>query len=167
MPSAKIYPKSYLIVCEDTAAFRQVFPRVYNTVGNFGFGLSKKKEVIGLYTNKGASVDSMGYVLPPQDSTFTLGLLLPFLDNGDIENWEVNAGKGTPDAPNPYYLESTIKAEQELWVRIGVGIGIFLCCSLLLTMRNRRIRQLEKAKIPIVPPPALDENGQPIPPTLN
>lgn len=161
LPSAKIYPKSYLIVCQDTTAFRQVHPNVYNTVGNFGFGLSKKKESIGLYTNKGASIDSIGYVLEPKDSIFTLGLLLPFLDNGDFENWELNYGKGTPDAPNPYYLESTIKAEQELWVRIGVSVGILLCCSLLLSMRNRRIKQLEKAKIPIVPPTKpKDQAGQ-------
>ncbi|MEM9822369.1 MAG: CotH kinase family protein [Bacteroidota bacterium] len=152
LPSAKIFPKSYLIVCEDTAAFHQVFPDVYNIVGNLGFGLSKKKETLGLFTNKGASVDSMGYVLEPRDSTFTLGLLLPRLNNGDIENWEINFGQGTPNAPNPYYLESTIKAEQELWLRIGISIGIFLCCTLLLGMRNRRLKQLQKAKLAVKPP---------------
>ncbi len=173
-PQVKIKPKSYLIVCEDTTAFREEFPDVYNIVGNLGFGLSKRKEIIGLFTNEGASVDSMGYVLPPTDSTFTLGLLLPFLDNGDIENWEINEGNGTPNGPNPYYLESHIKAEQEQWIRVGVGVGIFLCCILLLHMRRRRTSRLKTQFIvqpptPPVPPitgqvnNGLGENG--LPPT--
>ena len=98
-------------------------------------------------------------------------------NNGDIENWEVNSGKGTPNGPNPYYLESHIKAEQEQWIRVGVGIGIFLCCILLLHMRRRRMSHLKTQFIvqpptpPVPPVNSQVNNGQgqnglpPSPPT--
>ncbi len=140
IPNAKIRSKSYLIICEDSIAFREHFPKVDNVVGNFGFGLGKRREKVGLFDGHGASIDSVAYEVPPTDSAFTIGLLLPFLDNGDFDNWEINPGKGTPNRPNPYYLESSIKAEQELWMRIGVGIGVFICGVLLLMMRQKRKR---------------------------
>ncbi len=140
IPNAKIRSKSYLIICEDSIAFREHYPKVENVVGNFGFGLGKRREKIGLFDGHGASIDSVAYEVPPTDSVFTIGLLLPFLDNGDFDNWEINPGKGTPNRPNPYYLESSIKAEQELWIRIGVGIGVFICGVLLLMMRQKRKR---------------------------
>ena len=140
IPDAKIRSKSYLIICEDSIAFRKHYPKVDNVVGNFGFGLGKRREKIGLFDGHGASIDSVAYEVPPTDSSFTIGLLLPFLDNGDFDNWEINPGKGTPNRPNPYYLESNIKAEQELWIRIGVGIGVFICGVLLLMMRQKRKR---------------------------
>jgi len=138
IPDAKIRSKSYLIICEDSIAFQEHYPKVDNVVGNFGFGLGKRREKIGLFDGHGASIDSVAYEVPPTDSAFTIGLLLPFLDNGDFDNWEINPGKGTPNRPNPYYLESNIKAEQELWIRIGVGIGVFICGVLLLMMRQKR-----------------------------
>lgn len=140
IPNAKIRSKSYLIICEDSIAFREHYPKVTNVVGNFGFGLGKRREKVGLFDGHGASIDSVAYEVPPTDSAFTIGLLLPFLDNGDFDNWEINPGKGTPNRPNPYYLESSIKAEQELWIRIGVGIGVFICGVLLLMMRQKRKR---------------------------
>jgi len=143
IPNAKIRSKSYLIICEDSIAFREHFPKIENVVGNFGFGLGKRREKIGLFDGHGASIDSVAYEVPPTDSAFTIGLLLPFLDNGDFDNWEINPGKGTPNRPNPYYLESSIKAEQELWMRIGVGIGVFICGLLLLMMRQKRNRYSE------------------------
>jgi len=143
LPNATIRPKSYLIVCEDTIAFRQHFPKSDNVVGNFGFGLGKRREKIGLFDGKGASIDSVAYDVPPTDSIFTIGLLLPFLDNGNVDNWEINPGKGTPNRPNPYYLESSIKADQEWWMRVGVGIGVFICGFLLLMMRKKRGTQIK------------------------
>ena len=146
IPPVVLHPDSYLILAEDSAAFRKVYPYVSKLRGNLNFGLSKRKEKLSLYTNDGASVDSFAYDIPPQDSLFTLNLLLPHLDNGDIENWEILSGIGSPDAENPYYLQSKIKAEQELWTRIGVGIGIILCCILILDMRNRQYKRLKLQK---------------------
>lgn len=143
LPNVNIRSKSYLIVCEDSIAFQKHFPKITNVAGNFGFGLGKRRERVGLFDSHGASIDSVAYDVPPTDSIFTLGLLLPFLDNGNADNWEMNMGKGTPNRPNPYYLESSIKADQEWWMRLGVGIGVFICGLLLLMMRKKRTAQVK------------------------
>ncbi len=129
---------AYVIVSQDTALFRKNYPAVNNVIGNFKFGLNKSKEQIGLYSQDAASIDSVAYEITSMKKTFSLSLLMPHLDNGDPTNWEVNFGKGTPESPNPFYLYSEIKSEQEQWIRIGVGVGIFLCAMLLLTFRDRR-----------------------------
>ncbi len=142
LPYIYLKPDSYLTVCEDTTAFRNMFPDVKGMiVGNFNFGLSKRKERLGFFTNEGASIDSVFYDIEPKDTTFTIGLLLPHLDNSDLENWDIKKGAGTPNEPNPYYLESRIKAEQELWVRVGIGIGLLLICFLALAMKRRKTRK--------------------------
>ncbi|MEM9916492.1 MAG: CotH kinase family protein [Bacteroidota bacterium] len=138
IPDVSITGKSYLVLCEDSTSFYQQHPEWIKVAGNFTFGLNKRRESLGLYTDKGASVDSTSYVLAPMDSTFVWSHLLPHLDNGDRENWEVRLGIGTPGGPNPYYLESHIKAEQEMWVRIGVSIGVLLCCFLVFQLKKRR-----------------------------
>ena len=141
MPDITMAPESYLVLCEDSIGFRQSFRNnSIPIVGNFGFGLKKRKEQLGLYTNEGASVDSMAYEIEPMDSTFTMSLLLPSLDNSDIENWEINRGWGTPDSANPYFLRSMIQEQQEWYLRIGVLAGIFLCCFIVLSYRNRRTK---------------------------
>ena len=132
LPSVIVPGGEYVILAEDSAAFVQEFPAVYPVVGDIPFGLSKRKENLGLYAADGALIDSFAYVFPPTDSTFTLGLLLPGLDNSDLENWEIIKGKGTPNAPNPYYLQSYIQSKQDLWIRIGAGFGILLMAFLIL-----------------------------------
>ena len=139
LPNVTLAPQSYLVLCEDSIGFRQSFRNnSIPIVGDFNFGLKKKKEQLALYTNEGASVDSMAYEIEPMDSTFTMSLLLPSLDNSDFENWEINRGWGTPDSANPYFLRSMIQEQQEWYLRIGVVAGIFLCCFIVLAYRNRR-----------------------------
>ena len=94
-------------------------------------------------------MDSLVYLIAPVDTTFTISLLLPHLNNADPENWELRKGSGTPGYDNPYYLQSTIKAEQEQWMRVGAGIGIFLCCMLLVYMRRKKQEQLIKLQLAI------------------
>ena len=141
LPNFHFPPDSYLVLCEDSLAFRKAFKDIdAKVIGNFGFGLKKSKEQLGLYTDKGASVDSMGYNIEPMDSTFTLSLLLPSLDNSDAENWSVLRGSGTPSTDNPFYLQSIIKAEQEMYLRIGIAVGILLVSIIVLGYRGRRRR---------------------------
>ena len=71
-------------------------------------------------------------------SSFTMSLLLPHLDNSDMENWEIIRGNGTPSKENPFYLQSLIKAQQDLYLRIGVAIGILLSCFIVLSFRRRK-----------------------------
>ncbi len=136
LPDIRIAPKSYLVLTQDQEKFNRTFPNVYAYAGDFPFGLHKRTESVCLYAADGALIDSVAYDLPPTDSTFTLTLLLPHLDNSDPDNWEMVKGTGTPDGPNPYYLESHIQAKQELWMRIGVGVGILLLCFFVLRTRR-------------------------------
>lgn len=128
-------PKDYLVVCEDMEAFRRVFPRAYNVVGNTGFGLNKHEERLELFSHDGAMIDSVAYRLPPTDSLFSLDLLLPRLDNSDPENWRRLYGVGSPNAPNPYFVESNIQRRQTLWMQIGLATAVALLCILLLVFK--------------------------------
>jgi hypothetical protein len=137
LPDVSIPPKDYLILCENAASFKNAFPDAYRFVGDFGFGLNKRREELGLYTPSGALVDKVTYEQPPTDSVFTLTLLLPTLDNTDPENWEKVAGVGTPNAANQYYVESSIQAKRRMWADVGLASGVILICIVLLFLRHR------------------------------
>ncbi len=141
LPEIVIGARNYVILCQNIEKFQKEFPTQYSTIGDFEFGLNKRIESLGLFSNDGAFIDSVSYDLAPVDSVFTLSFMLPYLDNSDIENWEMRFGKGTPSSANPYYLESRIKAEQEIWVRVGTGIGLLFCCLLLLKIKRRKAPQ--------------------------
>ena len=136
-PEVSIPPNDYLVVCEDLQKFRQRFPRSYNAIGDLDFGLNKRMETIALYAPQGATIDNFSYSLPPSDSIFTLNLLLPTLDNSDLENWEIRNGLGTPNSANPYYVESRIRGIQNQWIQIGIAAGALIICIMLLVLRFR------------------------------
>ncbi|MEM1328695.1 MAG: CotH kinase family protein [Bacteroidota bacterium] len=141
LPSVVIQPRDYLVICEDSTKFFKTFPKSYNIVSGLPFGINKHRERIQLFDPQGAIVDSLQYELPPRDSTYTLSLLLPHLNNADIENWRLQKGNGTPNAGNPYYIESNIRREQELWLRMGMAASTILLSLLLLFVRNRWKKQ--------------------------
>jgi len=155
LPDVTLPSKEHLVVCADTASFRQVFPEVKSIVGNIPFGLHKRKEQVSLYTSDGASIDSVFYEIEPRDTAYTISLLLPSLKNQDLENWEILTGHGTPMVANPYYVQSKILAEQELWMRVGVGSGVFICALLVLTMRGYWRR---KQEIVVQPAPVASQD---------
>lgn len=138
LPSVTISSKDYVILCQDKERFLKIHPEQFNAVGDFQFGLSKRSETLGLFSADGAAIDSMSFELSPIDSAYTLSLTLPYLDNSDIENWEINYGKGSPNSANPYFLESRIKAEQEIWLRVGIGIGLLLLLTLMISFKKRK-----------------------------
>ena len=136
-PEVTLNRKDYLILCEDSAAFRKVFPQSYNVIGGLGFGLHKRHEVLKLFAPGGAGIDSTAYLTEPMDSAFTLNLLLPWLDNGDSENWEVLKGFGTPNTANAYYVQSTLRAQRTLWMQMGLAASVAIICVLLLILRRK------------------------------
>jgi hypothetical protein len=138
-PNVTIAPNDYLVVCEDTKQFFTQFPNAYNVIGGLNFGLNKRAEQLQLFASYGAVVDSVYYELPPTDSLFTLSLLLPTLNNSDVENWEVRPGVGSPNAPNPYFLESRIRLKQRQWVEMGIAAGVIVLGIMLLVLRQRRV----------------------------
>ncbi len=137
IPKALLRSKDYIVICEDTTDFKKTFPHQYNYIGNIPFGLNKRQEAISLFSPDGAVVDSFSYQLEPSDTAFSMALIMPRLDNADIDNWEMIAGQGTPNSPNPTYFESSIKAEQTHWVRIGVGIGLILVTGFFINIYER------------------------------
>jgi hypothetical protein len=139
LPDVAIGPNDYLVISQDSAKFRGVFPRAYNVIGGMEFGLNKRREVIKLYSSEYAAVDSVYYELPPMDTVFTLNLLLPYLDNSSLENWEIRPGHGTPNAANPYYVESSIRQLQEQWVQVGAAVAVILLCVLMLYLRAKSV----------------------------
>jgi CotH kinase protein/Lamin Tail Domain/Chitobiase/beta-hexosaminidase C-terminal domain len=136
-PPFTLPPKGYVVVCEDSADFVKVHPDALSVIGGLNFGLNKKHETIQLFSPDASAVDSMGYVLEPMDSVFTLNLLLPTLDNGDPGNWEITPGTGSPGAANAYYLASRIQYKRQLWMQIGGAMGVILLCLFLLVLRAK------------------------------
>ncbi|HMR43010.1 MAG TPA: hypothetical protein PKC40_04215, partial [Saprospiraceae bacterium] len=93
--------------------------------------------VIGLYSGDGAFIDSLAYSVAPSDSVFTLSLLLPWLDNSNLDNWEIRKGTGTPNAANPYYVESRIQARQKAWMEIGSALAVLILALASLYLRHK------------------------------
>lgn len=138
-PRSVIDPHDYLVLCRDSSKFFSQFPSSYNVLVGPDFGINKHKETLALFSRLGAVVDSISYEVPPQDSVFSLSLLLPELDNADPENWALRPGTGSPNLPNPYYLESSIRHTQELWLQMGLAATVVVLCILLLILRNRGV----------------------------
>lgn len=135
LPTSVIPPRGYLVLCQDPKKFKSYYPGVPVAHAAFGFGLNKREEGIYLYSYDGAFVDSIGYTLPLTDSIFTLALLLPELDNALARNWTLQYGKGTPGAGNPQFVQSRIKARQDYWLRVGLGVGVLLLIIFFTSFR--------------------------------
>lgn len=113
-------PQAYLVLCEDTVAFKACFPAVKNRIGNWGFGLSGNGELIRLYDTNDLIVDSLTYgnktpwQTEPDGNGPTIELKNPNLDNSLAENWVASENHGTPGAKNGFYsdvdnLSSTLR----------------------------------------------------------
>lgn len=138
LPEITLSNKDFIVICQDSAAFSNAFPEVFNIAGNLPFGLHKRNDQLGLYKPDYAAIDFTQYEVPPSDSVFTLSLMMPHLDNADQENWELAYGKGTPGSANAFYLSAVVQNRQELWIKIGGTIAMFLIGGLLLWMKHRR-----------------------------
>jgi hypothetical protein len=136
-PTYTLLPGGYVVVCEDSVKFLKNHPDVQSLIGGLSFGLNKRREVIQLFSPDASAVDSVGYELEPEDSIFTLNLLLPRLDNGDPENWELTPGTGSPGAANAYYLTSSVQIRQSRFIQIGGALGV-LCLGLILLWLRRK-----------------------------
>ena len=137
IPKVTIPSKGYLVLVQDKVRFNKDHHKVSAYVGNLGFGINKKKEIIQLFSEKGEMIDSIGYDIEPLDSVFCLNLLLPSLDNADEENWEILMQNGSPGKANPYYLESKIRHKQEIWMRIGGIVSGFLVLGIILFLKGK------------------------------
>jgi hypothetical protein len=138
-PSFLLPPKGYVVVCEDSAKFVRCHPGAQAVVGGLGFGLGKRSEAIQLFAPDGSAVDSIGYHLQPSDSSFTLNLLLPDLDNGDPANWELTPGTGSPGSANAYFVASRIDGRRSLFMQMGAAAAVLAIGVLLLRLRKKGV----------------------------
>ncbi len=134
-PNVTLPPKGYLVVCQDTAAFRKHF-RQGSAVGDFRFGLNKEAECLLLYAADGRLVDSIAYAIEAPEGDFTLDLLLPSLDNSQAENWGVHIGPGSPGAPNPFFYAQMAAQRKERATRIGLAVGVLILALGALLLRR-------------------------------
>ncbi len=138
-PAVLIPPKGYLVVCQDTAAFRRAYPQVARITGDFRFGLDKNAERLALFAADGSAVDSIAYHLDPPEGAFSLDLLMPDLDNADPGNWAIHLGAGSPGEPNPLYWSKVISERKDRSMRLGLAIGLFIIAMGALYLRKKRI----------------------------
>ncbi len=137
LPEMTLPKHGFVIVCEDTVSFRKIHPDVrVPVVGNLGFGLNKRKEKIGLFSEKYAVIDEFDYNVEAKDEFQTLALLSPNLDNARFENWEILDGLGTPGQMNPYYVLSKIQATQAYYSKVGLMVGIAFILLLILYVKH-------------------------------
>ena len=90
------------------------FSVVKNYTGGFDFGLGGNGELIRLYDNSGALIDSLSYgdsdPWPKGPDGFgpTLELKNPALDNAHGSNWKTSDNHGTPGSQNSGYIRATV-----------------------------------------------------------
>ena len=105
-PDVLLEGDGYVVLCRDSTAFSEVYPRIDGCIGNLPFGLGSRGDQITLSTDLGRTVDSIAYderpPWPPEPNGagFTLALSQPTLDNSNHEHWYASANGGTPGAPN-------------------------------------------------------------------
>ncbi len=126
-PNIEIAGNGYLVVCEDSTSFKNVFPKVKNLLGDLPFGVSKKKETLRLFASNGALIDSVAYEIEPLDSIFVMSLPFPDINNNEIKSWDIKSGIGTPAKANPGYQEQLNAIQQKKWWMIaGISLAVLL-----------------------------------------
>ena len=103
-----INPDQYIILCEDTLAFKAYSLDVGDFIGDFEFGLKSEGDQARLFDSNGQLVDKVEYdnsawPIVPNDTESTLELIHPSLDNNKAINWAASNGPGTPGAENSVY----------------------------------------------------------------
>ena len=99
----------FIVLCKDTAAFKNLFPEVNNFIGGFEFGLNNGGEIVRLFDSSELLVDKVEYddedpwPTQPDNTGPTLELINPSLENDLAANWAASNGNGTPGEINSVY----------------------------------------------------------------
>jgi hypothetical protein len=110
----------YLVVCEDTAAFKSFYPDVDNVIGNFQFRLNNDGEVIQLCSNLGTVIDSLIYSnrypwsIMPDGGGATLELKNPNMDNTLAYAWSASDGYGSPGRVNGNFTTGVLDSGEKI-----------------------------------------------------
>lgn len=131
-------PHSFLILAQNLVSFRAYFPAdsIY-VLGDFDFGLSKKRERLKLYDAQGFMVDSLTYFQQDWDSLATLNLVHPDSSRFNPAHW--NREKPSPHGKGAAYLKYLQdEADKAYWTKIyyiGGGSFFFILVGGLLLRR--------------------------------
>jgi hypothetical protein len=103
-------PGEYLVVCGDSALFKEYHSDVNKIIGNIQFGFGEA-DIVRLFDNNGYLIDSISYQSSPPwypdayGSGNSLELKNPVLNNINPQNWQVSSEKwGTPGRMNSVYV---------------------------------------------------------------
>lgn len=111
-----IEPFGYLVLCQDSTEFNAAFPDVENYIGNMVFGLSSNGELIRVFDENSALIDTVHYGIsdpwPPEPNGDGPTLELKFwqYDNALPESWAASENNGTPGEANGYVVGQPISA---------------------------------------------------------
>jgi len=136
-PDITLPARSYLVVCQDTAAFRRQFPNAPLIAGDFRFGLDKNAERLLLSAADEGAIDSIAYRIDTPDGAFTIDLLTPDLDNADARSWAVHIGPGSAGMPNPLYWSKILSEKKDRSLRLGLAIGLFVIAAGAVWLRRK------------------------------
>jgi hypothetical protein len=95
----------FLVLCQDSAKFKSIYPAVQNVIGSFDFGFANEGEDLRLFNNEGMLVVSVLYsnLNPwPTDADGTgrtIELFDPLGDLNDGTNWFSGCIGGSPGGP--------------------------------------------------------------------
>jgi len=107
----KIGPKKYLVLFEDEAKFRAIYPNIKNAIGSFYFGLGATEDLVRLYDSQNHLMDSLLYMADEpwpsisEEKGETLSLIDPFKNNEPYYRWEPSDTNGTPGIQNSNFVE--------------------------------------------------------------
>ena len=110
-PDTSIEPGGYLVLVQDMMLFEQIYSDIGNCVSDFEFGLRGSGELVRLFTDTEALIDSLTYDDEAPWPEYadgegsTLSLINPYLDNALPESWLASEGRGTPGRKNDVYSD--------------------------------------------------------------
>lgn len=105
-----IEPFGYLVLCQDSVEFSSIFPDVENFIGNMDFGLSSNGELLRVFDDNTALIDTVHYGVedpwPAEPNGDGPSLELKFwqYDNALPESWAASDNNGTPGEANGYVV---------------------------------------------------------------
>jgi hypothetical protein len=106
-PQGTVVPElGYLVLVRDSADFSIMFPEVQNFIGEMDFGLSSDGELIRLFDQTGALIDTVHFMnaapwpIEPNGGGPTLELINWSYDNALPESWAASELHGTPGEIN-------------------------------------------------------------------
>ena len=102
----------FIVVCRNRGKFSLFHPKVWNTIGDYDFGLGSNGDRICLFDAVGNCADSLSYRVTapwpaePNGTGTTLELINPDLENALATSWANSDAYGTPGRINSRYAST-------------------------------------------------------------